>query len=141
MKWPLMTADELHAFGIETILPYLEKAGVTVHSVNVDPRVNPQIVGERWGNPAFIAVRTACYPHKGALTEDDHMRLLNWADQHGATAFFASVGIACVAYPDKSEVTDEAHMRLPIRNAGFAVAYEGLVVVTTSDRVQVWDEP
>lgn len=68
MKWPPMTADELHAFGIEAILPHLEKEGITVHSVNPDLEANPQIVGERWGATTFIAVRTACCPDKGALT-------------------------------------------------------------------------
>jgi hypothetical protein len=140
MKWPLMTADELHAFGIETVLPYLKKEGVTVQSVSTDRKTNPQIIGERWGTTAFIAVRTACYPDKGALTPEEHMQLLAWADQHGATAFFASVGVACVAYPDRSPVTCEADMQLPIQNGGFAVAYEGLLVLAVSDRVQVWNE-
>ena len=139
MKWPHMTPDELHTFGIEAILPRLKKEGVTVRSVNRDLNANPQIAGERWGNRALIAVRTACYPNKGALTEEEHRRIVNWADQHGATAFFASVGIACAAYPDKSPVTSEVDMGLPIRNAGFPVSYEGLLVMTSSDRVKVWD--
>jgi hypothetical protein len=138
MKWPLMTTEELHRFGIELILPYLEKDGVTVESINPDIRSNPQIVGKRWGKLAFIAVRTACYPSKGELTPDDFRQILCFADNHGATAFFASVGIACAAYPDKSPVTTKADMRLPIRDAGFYVSYQGLVIMTTSDRVQVW---
>lgn len=141
MEWPLMTYEELQAFGVELILPYLQKEGVNVETINPDPKTNPQIVGKRWGSLAFIAVRTACYPEKGELTQQEHLQSLNWADQHGATAFFASVGIACVAYPDRSPVTNDADMRLPIRNAGFNVAYEGLVIITTSDRVQVWGDP
>jgi len=138
MKWPLMTPQELHVFGIEAILPYLEKEGVAIESVNPDPSKSPQIVGRRWGSLAFITVRTACYPGKGELTPEEFATLLDWAERHGATAFFASVGVACVAYPDRSEVRVAADMSLPIRNGGFNVAYAGLVVMTTSDRVRVW---
>jgi hypothetical protein len=130
-----MTKEELHEFGIELILPYLETEGVTVESVNPNIKSNPQIVGKRWGTLAFIAVRTACFPSKGELSSDEHLRMLDWADRHGATAFFASVGIACGCYPDKSPVTESAHVGLPIRDAGFHVAYPGLVIITTSDRV------
>lgn len=137
MKWPLMTDEELHEFGIDAILPHLEKEGVTIESVSKDIKMNPQIVGKRRGSLAFIYVRTACYPNKGNLTPDEFGKLLAWADKHRATAFFASVGIACTNYPDKSEVTTDEGMRLPIRHGGFAIAYTGLVVMTTSDRVQL----
>ena len=141
MKWPLMTKEEVHAFGIELILPYLEKEGVTIESVNPDIQRNPQIVGKRWDKPAFIVVRTACYPSKGELSSEEHRRILDWADKQGATAFFASVGIACVSYPDKSAITADEHMGLPIRSAGFHIAYPGLVIITTSDRVRLASDP
>jgi len=137
MNWPQMTTEELHKFGIELILPYLEKEGVTIEAVNPDIKINPQIVGRRWDKIAFITVRTACYPAKGELTSEEHFQILDWADKQGATTFFASVGIACVSYPDKSPVTTDADMRLPIRDAGFNVAYPGLVIMTTSDRVRI----
>ena len=137
MKWPLMTSEELHAFGIDAILPYLEKEGVTIESVSKDIKINPQIVGKRWGSRAFIYVRTACYPSKGDLTPNEFDQLLAWADKHGATAFFAGVGIVCINYPDRSEVTTEEDMRLPIRHAGFRIAYPGLEVMNTSDRVRI----
>ncbi len=140
MKWPLMSDEELHTFGLEAILPYLEKEGVAIKSVNRDPGMNPQIVGQRWGSPAFIFVRTALYPNKGALTDAQFMQCLGWAKEHRATAFFASVGLLCTNYPDKSHVKSDADMRLPIRNAGFMVAYEGLGVMTTSDRVRVFGQ-
>jgi len=140
MEWSLMSVEEIHAFGIEVILPYLKKEGVTITEVNSDPSMNPQIVGQRWDSPAFIYVRTALYPDKGALSEKEFMDGLAWADKHKATAFFASVGIACLNYPDKSEVKSDEHMKLPIRKAGFAVAYEGLVIMATSDRVRIVGE-
>ena len=85
-------------------------------------------------------MRTACYPSKGQLSPAEFSHWLAWADKHQATAFFASVGVACVAYPDRSEVRSESDMSLPIKNAGFNIAYEGLVVMTTADRVKVWPQ-
>src|ERR1051325_3985593 len=118
MKWPLMSPHELHTFGIEAILPYVEQEGFKVEGANPDLKVNPQIVGKHWDSTAFVVVRTACYPNKGELTQAEHMQMVRWAEQHGATAFFASVGIGCVAYPDGSPVTSDEDMRLPIRHAG-----------------------
>jgi hypothetical protein len=135
MKWPLMSDEEVHVFGLEAIVPYLEKEGVAIESVNRDIGIDPQIVAQRWGSPAFIFVRTALYPNKGALTEAQFMQCLSWAEKYRATAFFASVGLACMNYPDKSPIKNDADMRLPIRNGGFAVAFEGLVIMATSDRV------
>nr|ART36634.1 C347 [uncultured bacterium] len=138
MKWPLMNAAEVHQFGMEAILDHIQKKeAVIVEAVNDEVGRDPQIVGKRWGKPAFIFVHTALYPDKGALTDQDFMRLLAWATKHSATAFFAGVGLACRNYPDKSEITDETCWSLPIKNGGFAVAYEGLLVMTTSDKVRV----
>lgn len=135
-----MTQDELHAFGIDLIIPYIQNEGVNIESVNLDPKINPQIVGRRWNSLAHIVVRTSCFPKKGELTSDEFEHILDWADKKGAIAFFASVGIACVAYPDKSPVSNESEMGLPVRNAGFNVAYEGLLMLTRSNRVQVWGD-
>jgi hypothetical protein len=44
-----MSAEEVHAFGIRVILPFLEKEGLAIHSVNPDPRTSPQVVGQRGG--------------------------------------------------------------------------------------------
>jgi len=133
-----MNSAEVHAFGIEAILDHLQqKEGVTVENVNSEIGHDPQIVGKRWGLPAFIFVRTALYPNKGALSDQEFMRLLALANKHKAIAFFASVGLCCTHYPDRSDVTDEKEWGVPIRNGGFAVAYEGLLVMTTSDKFTI----
>jgi len=137
MKWPLMSDEELHAFGIDIILPFLKSEDVTVEAVNHDPKLTPQIIGQRWGSLAYIYVRTAMLPRMGALTETQFMHGLSWADSHRATAFFASVDLICTDYPDKSPVTIDADSRLPIRHGGLKAKYEGLVVMITSDRVRV----
>jgi hypothetical protein len=39
MAWPLMTQDELHFFGIELIIPCIQEEGVTIESVNLNPKM------------------------------------------------------------------------------------------------------
>jgi len=138
-SWALMNAEEIHAFGIDAILLYVQKEGVTIQAVNRDPAKDTQIIGERWGSAAVIYVRTALYPGKGEQTQEEFFLGLKWATEHQATAFFASVGLACINYPDRSPVTNEEDMKLAIRYAGYAVAFEGLLVMTTSDRVSELD--
>lgn len=137
MNWPVMNIAEIHEFGIQTILPYLEKEGLTIQEVNTDLKVNPQIVGQRWGSLAFVFVRTACYPSKGALTETQFISCLEWANKFHASPFFTSVGIACTNYPDKSPINDDSEMRIPYRNGGFAISYQGLLIMTTTDHVRM----
>lgn len=137
-NWPLMTPAEVQAFGIELVIPYLGEEGFTVQAVNDEKSPDPQIVGQSSGNPACIFVRTAMYPEKGVLTPAEVELALAWAARQGATSSFASVGITCYKFPDQSEVQSEAHMSLPIRDCGFYVAYNGLLLITTSDRVNAW---
>jgi hypothetical protein len=129
MTWQLMSAAEIHQFGIESILPYLQKEGVNVENVSVKSDENPQVVGTYHGSKAFVFVRTAMYPQKGQLTISEVQRCMVWAQQHNALALFASVGLACTNYPDRSEVKGDGEMQKPIKNAGFAVSYQGLAAL------------
>jgi hypothetical protein len=122
-----MTAAEIHRFGIERILPHVRKEGIEVEVVNVDFDRDPQIIGRLEGRPALVLVRTAMYPDKGKIDALTTQRFLEWAAQRQALPLFASVGLACMKYPDRTDVADEEVMGQPIRNGGFAVAYQGLV--------------
>lgn len=139
MKWKMMSERELHAFGIEIILPEIEKEGVIIDEVNPDMKSNPQIIGQQCSSLVFIYVRTACYPKKGSMSEGEYWKCLEWARKHSATPYFASVGIACAAYPDGTPIQNETEMSQPIRHGKFAATYGGLLLMTTSDRVKVYD--
>jgi hypothetical protein len=122
-----MTMEEIHDFGIEIVLKQLKKKGYEIQIVNTEYGMNPQIVGKKENNLAFIAVRTACYPEKGQLEESIHFEMIEHADKYGAIPYFASVGIA-----NADAITDEA-MAIPLKGAGFHVAYEGMVMISRSD--------
>jgi hypothetical protein len=128
----LMTEDEIHDFGVEVVFNQIQKDGFIVESVNTDRKVNPQIVARKDGQLSFIVVRTACYPHKGELeSEELFEKLVRHADQNNAICYFAGVGIA------NSEGENDREMSLPVKGAGFYVSYEGLLIMTFSNRVKV----
>ena len=130
----LMTIEEIHDFGVEVVFNQLKKEGYKIQSVNTKYGVNPQIIAKKEGQLAFIAVRTACYPNKGSLEKSVHFKMIENADKHGAIPYFASVGIA-----NANGKTDE-EMSVPVKGAGFYVAYEGMLIITQSDRVKLFDE-
>jgi hypothetical protein len=68
------------------------------------------------------------------------MYYLEWAREHHAEACLACVGIACKFYPDKRPVTTKVDIRSPIRHGGYVIAYEGLGIMTISDRIKTWDD-
>jgi hypothetical protein len=128
----LMTEDEIHNFGVEIVFNQIQKDGFIVESVNTDRKVDPQIVARKDGRLAFIVVRTACYPNKGEIESEELFgRLVRHADEHNATCYFASVGIA------NAEAENEREMSLPVKGAGFYIAYGGLSIMTFSNRVKV----
>ena len=127
-----MTIDEIHHFGIEIVFNQLKKEGYEIQSVNTEIGLNPQIIAKRDGL-AFIVVRTACYPEKGKLENSVHFKMIEHADKHGAIPYFASVGIA------NADAITEDEMSIPVKGAGFYVAYEGIWIITRSDRVNILD--
>jgi hypothetical protein len=120
----LMTIDDIHDFGVEVVFNQLKKEGYEILSVNTKVGINPQIVAKKGNELAFIVVRTACYPGKGQLEEFIRFQMIEHAREQVATPYFASVGIANA----NAETDDE--MSVPVKGAGFYVAYEGIELIT-----------
>lgn len=125
MKEPeLMREADVHAFGIEIVFKQLQEAGWAIESADVyaDRTIHPQIVANRDGETAFFVVRTAMYPGRGRIEgEEVFQHMVRHAASHGATCYFASVGIA------NSEGKTEEEMTLPVKGVAYHVAFDGLV--------------
>jgi hypothetical protein len=121
----LMTAADIHAFGVEIVYKQLEKDGWVIDSANLfaDSGTAPQIVAKKDGELAFFIVRTAVYPQRGRFEEgiEAYNALVRHAKAHGATCYFASVGIA-----NSKGKTDE-EMSVPIKGVAYHVEFNGLV--------------
>jgi hypothetical protein len=131
----IMSTAEIHDFGVEIVFNYLKKEGHEIVSVNSDIDVNPQIVAKKNGQLEFIIVRTACYPSKGQVENNQlAAQCIAYAHKHKAMCYFASVGIANV------NGKNDAEMAIPIKGAGFYVSFEGLQILTHSDTTSIWKD-
>lgn len=121
----LLTAADIHAFGVEIVFKQLEKDGWTIESADVlaDIWTEPQIVAHKDGETAFFVVRTALYPGRGRFDEGQEAfeTLVGHAKAHGASCYFASVGIA------NSEGKTEEEMSVPVKDVPYNVEFDGLV--------------
>jgi hypothetical protein len=121
----LMTPQDIHAFGVEIVYKQLETDGWVIDSADVfaDRHSEPQIVAKKEGELAFFVVRTDVYPGRGRFEEgtEAYNTLVRHAKEHGATCYYASVGIA------NADALSEADMSIPIKGAGFNIQFDGLV--------------
>lgn len=121
----LMTAADIHAFGVEIVCRQLEKDGWTIESADAlsDILTEPQIVAQKDEEFAFFIVRTAMHPARGRFDEGDEVfkTLVRHADAHNASCYFAAVGIA------NSEGETEEDMSIPVKGVAYHVEFNGLV--------------
>jgi len=120
----LMLESDVHAFGIEIVHKQLVEAGWDIQSADVyaERTEHPQIVATRDGEFAFFVVRTAMHPGRGRIEgEEVFQHLCRLARDHGASCYFASVGIA------NSEGKTEEEMTVPVKGVAYHVAFDGLV--------------
>ena len=121
----LMSEADIHAFGVEIVCKQLEKDAWMIQSADVEADVctSPQIIGNKDGELAHFIVRAGMFPGRGRFEEGqeafDH--LVRHAAAHGASCYFASVGLA-----NSTGTTDE-EMSVPVKGVAYHVQFEGLV--------------
>lgn len=126
----LMTEAEVHAFGVEIVHNQLLEAGWQILSADVyaERAEHPQIVGTREGELAHFVVRTAMYPGRGRMENQETFEsLVKLARAHDASCYFASVGIA------NSTGNTEEEMTIPVKGVAYHVAFDGLVKIELPD--------
>lgn len=120
-----MTPKDIHAFGVEILFKQLEKDGWVIQSADVeaDVRIEPQIVATKDAELAFFVVRTGVYPGRGRFEEgqESFNALVDHAAEHGASCYFASIGIA------NSNGTTDEEMSVPVKGAAFNIEFNGLI--------------
>ena len=121
----LMTPADIHAFGVEILYKQLEKDGWVIDSADVlaDICTEPQLVAKKEGELAFFVVRTDVHPKRGRFEEgmEAFETLVRHAKAHGASCYFASIGIA------NAEGKTEEEMSVPIKGVGYNVQFDGLI--------------
>lgn len=120
-----MTPADIHAFGVEILYKQLEQDGWVIDSADVlaDLRTEPQLVAKKEGELAFFIIRTDVYPKRGRFEEGTEAfeTLVRHAKAHGASCYFASIGIA------NSEGETEETMSVPVKGVGYNIQFDGLI--------------
>ncbi len=121
----MMTAADIHAFGVEIVFKQLEKDGwvIQIADTEADLGSEPQIIAEKDGELAFFIVRAGMYPGRGRFEEGKaaYETLVRHALEHGASCYFASVGLA------NSNAATEKEMSLPVKGVAYNVQFDGLI--------------
>ena len=121
----LMTESEIQAFGVEIVCRQLIEDGWMIASADglADKLTQPQIIAQKSDEYAFFIVRTDVYPKRGRFDEGQEVfeTLVLHARQHGASCYFASVGIA------NSDGKTEEEMSVPVKGVAYHVEFNGLV--------------
>jgi len=119
-----MTEAEIHRLGVHIVREELQQEGWIVLTINVNPKVNPQIIARKNGTLGHVLVRTARHPNRGAV-ENDHV--IRWcadhAMQNNAHCYFAGLR---VSHAESARLHDEKAMGIPFKGEGVLVAYSGL---------------
>ena len=119
-----MTEAEIHRLGVHIVREELQQEGWIVLTINVNPKVNPQIIARKNGTLGHVLVRTARHPNRGAV-ENDH--IIRWfaehAGRHNAHCYFAGLR---VSHAESVRLHDEKAMGIPFKGEGVLVAYAGL---------------
>jgi hypothetical protein len=120
----VLTEAEIHRLGVQIVRDELQSEGWTILDINVNPKVNPQIIARKNGTLGHVLVRTARHPKKGAV-EDPYTAqwCMERASTLNAVCFFAGLR---VSHAEASMRGDEKHMGIPIKGEGILVAYSGL---------------
>jgi hypothetical protein len=95
----LMTAQEMHEFGIKLIHKYALQENYEILAGDIKLGKNPQLVIKKNEQLYFVMIKT-CPGDGSHLTydKDTAIDVYNKANSHNAKVLFAGVGLYCVGY-------------------------------------------
>lgn len=139
----LMSEGEIHDFGVQVVVDYLQAQGWHIDTDDRDlrqlglyfrDRGGPQIKAEKDGNAIFVVVRTDVFPDKGKMpvwlsVDDPWWKSPEYTDKE---IYFASVGIS------NAQATDDAARSIAVKGSSFHVAFKGLEDFTPLYRRVEW---
>lgn len=126
----LMTKDEIHAFGLQILMQYLEGRGYKIEMAQPNKACIPHIVAQNGPVNFFILAATDVYPKKGVIADSDKALLLESAEKYGAVAACAYLGIANAA---GLETNDKELLGSAYRDARFVTDFSGLEFIQFED--------
>lgn len=130
MSEELMTEQEIHLFGLQVLIQFLESKGYEIEFAQPDKASLPHVVVKMGEQITFIIAATDVYPNKGKVSDADKAAVLEHAKQFNANCACAYLGIANAVGVEKK---DKALMGKAYRNTRFVTDFGGLEFICFED--------
>lgn len=93
MEREIMSKQDLHTFGLEVLVGWLEKNGYQVEFVNPVVDMLPSVFANRFDGLTVIAAQTTMYPERPQFNENDKPALMEVCKELNAKLAFAGIGL------------------------------------------------
>ena len=93
MERELMTRQDLHTFGLEVLVTWLEKNGYQIEFVQPVVDMLPSVFAKRFDGLTVIVAATEMYPNKGQFNELEKTDLQEMCKELKAKLAFAGIGL------------------------------------------------
>lgn len=123
MAEELMNEQEIHLFGLQVLIQYLEGKGYEIEFAQPDKKSLPHVIAKSGDQLTFIIAATDMYPNKGNISDSDKAAVLEHAKQFEAQTACAYLGLANA---EGVETNNKALMSKAYRNARFVTDFGGL---------------
>ncbi len=126
----LMNKEEIHIFGLEVLVQYLQNNDYKIIFVQPKKEQLPNVLAEKDDAVVFILASTDVYPNKGVVSDVDKAAALEHAKEFDAQVACAYLGIANAEGVEKNdkELCSKAY-----KNAGFVTDFSGLEYIQFQD--------
>lgn len=130
MSAELMTEQEIHEFGLQVLIQYLQGKGYDIEFAQPDKKSLPHIVAKSGEQLTFIIAATDIYPNKGKISDADKGAVLEHAKNFDAQSACAYLGLVNAEGVEKN---DKALMSKAFKNARFMTDFGGLEFICFED--------
>lgn len=130
MSAELMTEQEIHEFGLQVLIQYLQGKGYDIEFAQPDKKSLPHIVAKSGEQLTFIIAATDIYPNKGKISDADKSAVLEHAKNFDAQSACAYLGLVNAEGVEKN---DKSLMSKAFKNARFMTDFGGLEFICFED--------
>lgn len=130
MSRELMSEQEIHEFGLQVLIQYLENKGYEIDFAQPDKRSLPHVVAKSGEQLTFIIASTDIYPNKGKISNADKTALLEQAKNFNAQSACAYLGLANAEGVEKG---DKELISKAYKDARYMTDFSGLEFICFED--------
>lgn len=123
MSAELMTEQEIHEFGLQVLIQYLEGKGYDIEFAQPDKNSLPHIIAKSGEQLTFIIAATDMYPNKGKIDDSEKAAVLEHAKNFDAQSACAYLGLVNAEGVEKN---DKVLMSKAYKDARFMTDFGGL---------------